>query len=60
MKLATQMRAVANVINPVLAIQFKNSPSKMTLARNEQTRSINYIAKRQSEIAAVLKSNGIK
>ncbi|MFN4848341.1 MAG: CotH kinase family protein [Rhodoluna sp.] len=60
MKLATQMKAVANVINPVLAIQFKNNPSKMTLALNEQTRSISYIAKRQSEVAALLKSNGIK
>ena len=60
MKLASQMQAVAKVINPVLAIQFSNSPSKFTLAKNEQARSISFIAQRQSQVAALLKSNGVK
>lgn len=60
MKLGAQMQAVAKVINPVLAIQFKNSPSKMTLARDEQARSIGFIAKRQAQVATLLKANNIK
>jgi CotH kinase protein len=60
MKLATQMQNVAKLINPVLAIQYQNAPSKFTLAKSEQTRSISFITKRQQQVAALLKSNGIK
>ena len=60
MKLATQMQNVAKLINPVLATQYQNAPSKFTLAKSEQTRSISFITKRQQQVAALLKSNGIK
>lgn len=60
MKLGTQMQAVAKLINPVLAVQYSNNTSKLTLAKNEQARSVAFITKRQQQIAALLKANGIK
>ena len=59
-KLGTQMRAVAAVIEPVLAAQYANDKATLTLAHNEQTRSIAYIAKRQAEVKALLAKYKIK
>jgi spore coat protein CotH len=59
-KLGTQMKAVANVINPTLTKQFAGDPATLSLIKSEQTRSIAYIAKRQSTVASTLKRYGVK
>jgi hypothetical protein len=59
-KLGAQMRAVSAVIEPVLAAQYVNDKDTLTLAHNEQTRSIAYIAKRQAEVKALLAKYKIK
>lgn len=59
-KLGAQMRATAAVIEPVLAAQYANDKDTLTLAHNEQTRSIGYIAKRQAEVKALLAKYKIK
>lgn len=59
MKLATNMKAAAKLIDPVLLSQFSASAER-NLIHSEQTRSIGYIAKRQSQVAALLKKYGIK
>ncbi|MFM8927294.1 MAG: CotH kinase family protein, partial [Rhodoluna sp.] len=60
MKLGTQMQAAAKLVNPVLQVQYKNSPELFTLAKSEQARSIGFIAKRQAQVAALLKKYKIK
>ena len=59
-KLGAQMRAVAAVIEPVLAVQYAKDQPTLTLAHKEQTRSIAYIARRQAEVKALLKQYKIK
>ena len=59
-KLGTQMRAAAAVIEPVLAVQYANDKDTLTLAHKEQTRSIAYIARRQAEVKALLAKYKIK
>jgi len=59
-KLAAKMQAVAKVVNPVIAEQYRSKPELITLAKNEQARSIGFIAKRQAQVAALLKKNNIK
>jgi hypothetical protein len=59
-KLGAQMRAAAAVIEPVLAAQYAEDKATLTLAHNEQTRSIAYIAKRQAEVKALLAKYKIK
>jgi len=59
-KLGTQMRAVAAVIEPVLAAQYANDKATLTLAHKEQARSIVYIARRQAEVKALLAQYKIK
>jgi len=59
-KLGTQMRAVAAVIEPVLAAQYANDKATLTLAHKEQARSIGYIARRQAEVKALLAQYKIK
>lgn len=59
-KLGAKMQAVAKVINPIIADQYKNKPELITLARNEQARSIGFITKRQAQVATLLKKYKIK
>ncbi|NBR65079.1 MAG: hypothetical protein EBS85_03920 [Micrococcales bacterium] len=59
-KLGAQMKAAAAVIEPVLAVQYANDQATLTLAHNEQNRSIGYIAKRQTEVKALLTRYKIK
>ena len=59
-KLGAQMRAVAVVIEPELAVQYAKDQPTLTLAHKEQTRSIAYIARRQAEVKALLKQYKIK
>jgi spore coat protein CotH len=59
-KLGAQMRAVAAVIEPVLAVQYAKDQATLTLAHKEQARSILYIARRQAEVKALLKQYKIK
>jgi spore coat protein CotH len=59
-KLGSQMQAAAKLVNPVLQVQYKNTPELITLAKSEQARSIGFIAKRQAQVAALLKKNNIK
>ena len=61
-KLGTQMAAAAKLIDPVLKAQYSSTENKplYALAKSEQTRSIGYIAKRQAQVAAVLKKPVVK
>ena len=59
-KLGAQMKTVAAVIEPVLAEQYSKDQPTLTLAHQEQARSIGYIAKRQAEVKALLKQYKIK
>lgn len=59
-KLASQMQAVAKVINPVLIKQFGSDPAAVSLIKSEQTRTLAYIAKRQVAVAKELKLRGFK
>ena len=59
-KLGEQMRAVIKVINPVLNVQFRQDPPSLKIIKDEQTRTIAYIAKRQATVATTLKRYGIK
>ena len=60
MKLTTKMKAAANLINPVLTATTPKDPIGIAGIKVEQTRTYNFITKRQLEVAALLKSNGIK
>jgi hypothetical protein len=59
-KLGDQMKAVAKVINPVLTVQFGKDAAALKLIKDEQARTVAYIAKRQATVAATLKKYGIK
>lgn len=59
-KLGDQMKAVAKVINPVLTVQFGKDAATLKLIKDEQARTVAYIAKRQATVAATLKKYGIK
>ena len=59
-KLGTLMKSVAAVIKPVLVSQYKSGSGTMQVIEMEQTRSIAFIATRQKEVAALVKTYKIK
>ena len=59
-KLGTLMKSVAAVIKPVLVSQYKSGSDMMQVIEMEQTRSIAFIATRQKEVAALVKTHKIK
>lgn len=60
MKLSTKMRSTAALINRLLAETTPSDPIGISGIKLEQTRTYKFITKRQTEVAALLKSYGIK
>ena len=59
-KLGTLMKSAAAVIKPLLLNQFPAGSEQLAIIEMEQTRSIAFIAKRQKEVAALVKTYKIK
>jgi len=60
MKLGTLMKSAAAVIRPTLVAQYKSGSNPLQMIEKEQTRSIAFIATRQKEVAALVKTYRIK
>lgn len=60
MKLGTLMKSAATVIKPVLLTQYPAGAEELDVLGMEQTRSIAFIATRQKEVAALVKTYKIK
>lgn len=60
MKLGTLMKSAAGVIKPVLLNKYPAGSDAFQIIEMEQTRSISFIASRQKEVAALVKTYKIK
>jgi hypothetical protein len=60
MKLGTLMKSAATLIKPVLLSQYSQGSEMYAISQMEQTRSIAFIATRQKEVAALVKTYKIK
>jgi hypothetical protein len=60
MKLGTLMKSAATIIKPTLLAQYGSGSTLYEISQMEQTRSIAFIATRQKEVAALVKTYKIK